>query len=126
MAAGLAASIVIDDRKEGFWNRSILAGVRTSEILVAHSIVCMFIMSLQMTSVVLACTFVKMRFEGSVFLLMAFLMLYGWGGVFFGLLAVNFFSSHMLVQAFFLCASNVTQFLSGNISINDENLAVKL
>lgn len=115
MAAGLAASVLIDDRKQGFWNRSILAGVRTSEILIAHSITCMCIMLMSMVSIVLAAATVKMRFEGSLTLLLTFLALYGWGGVFFGLFATVMFPSQMFSQSFFMCASNVATFLAGEL-----------
>jgi ABC-type multidrug transport system permease subunit len=83
---GLTIVVIMSDRKEGFWNRTILAGVTTSEILFAHIIIQSVILIFQVIEIVLIVGLViPLHNQGSYFLVIMMLALEGWSGLFLGL-----------------------------------------
>lgn len=93
----------------------MIAGVRTCEILIAHTVTGMMVMAVMMLNVVIALMTLKFTSSGSFCLLAAFLVLAGWSGIFYGLCGSALFSSHVTIQTFILFGSQFAFFLSGNL-----------
>lgn len=87
IAAGLTVAVFIHDRKQGFWNRTLLAGVQTSEMMVAHIMIHSLILMIQLIEVIVLVGLVfKTENHGSFFIVIMILALLGWAGMFFGLM----------------------------------------
>lgn len=87
IAAGLTVAIFIYDRKQGFWNRTLLAGVTTSEMMVAHIMIQSVILMIQLAEVIILVGLVfQTENHGSFLIVILILALLGWAGMFFGLL----------------------------------------
>lgn len=87
IAAGLTVAIFIYDRKQGFWNRTLLAGVTTSEMMLAHIMIQSFILMIQLAEVIILVSLVfQTENHGSFLIVILILALLGWAGMFFGLL----------------------------------------
>lgn len=87
IAAGLTVSVFIHDRKEGFWNRTLLAGVSTSEMMLAHILIHSLVLMIQLLEVVVLVGLVfGPQNRGSFVLVTAIFALLGWAGMFFGLM----------------------------------------
>lgn len=86
LAAGLTVASIIYERKEGFWNRTLLAGVSTKEMMIAHVIINVSILAVQLAEVVTLLTLVvSTDSRGSYFLVSVMIALLGCSGIFFGL-----------------------------------------
>ena len=114
MSCGLTSSIIIIDRSEGLWNRSILAGVRTKEILCALIVSSSVIISAAMALVLLALHLAEMKFHGNFLLLGTFIFFFCLGGFFFGLSTVHFCPTLQASSSLFLSCANAAIFLMGN------------
>lgn len=113
-ACGLSMVAFISDRKEGFWNRSLLAGVKTSEMIFAQSLVhfsVMFIMNIE--TIATALVLIDMENHGSVALLFTLSMLYGFSGLFFGMFISITTANLSLANAIVLGVSNIMGPISG-------------
>lgn len=87
IAAGLTVAVFIHDRKEGFWNRTLLAGVSTVEMMIAHISVHSIVILIQLLEViVLVALIFDTENHGSYFTVVLILALLGLSGMFFGLL----------------------------------------
>lgn len=87
IAAGLTVAVFIHDRKEGFWNRTLLAGVTTSEMMLAHIMIHSMILLIQLIEVVVLVSLVfEAQNNGSFLIVILILALLGAAGMFFGLL----------------------------------------
>ena len=87
MAAAVLVTVIIQDRKEGFWNRTLLAGVTASEMMVAQVSVNSFVLFLQILEVVVLVAFVFGTVSlGPYYLIVIIVTLNGFAGMFFGLL----------------------------------------
>lgn len=87
IAAGLTVAIFIYDRKQGFWNRTLLAGVTTSEMMFAHIMIQSIILLIQLIEVIVLVGLVfTTENHGSFFIVILILALLGWAGMFFGLM----------------------------------------
>ncbi|KAG4079241.1 hypothetical protein HA402_006964 [Bradysia odoriphaga] len=95
LATLVTASVFISDRKEGIWDRTLVAGISMPELLCAHILV-------QSTIVVIQCIelifYIGFIFEtpnrGDNFTVIAMLTLNGFGGMLFGLLISVVCESH--------------------------------
>ena len=116
MSCGLTSSIIIIDRSEGLWNRSILAGVRTKEILYALILSSSMIVATAMALVLVALHLAEMKFHGNCLLLGTFIFLLCLSGFFFGLSTVNFCSTLQASSSLFLSCANAAIFLMGKIT----------
>jgi ABC-type Na+ efflux pump permease subunit len=86
LSAGLTLSGIIMERKEGFWNRTLLAGVSTIEILSAHVIINVIIVIIQLVEVLVLLTFIYGTYnQESYFIVSLMLGLLGCCGILFGL-----------------------------------------
>lgn len=76
----------IYERKEGFWNRTLLAGVTTKELMIAQLIVFIIILAIQLIEVVsLLLLIFDTGNHGSYFTVALMIALLGCSGIFFGL-----------------------------------------
>ncbi|PIK48583.1 putative ABC transporter G family member 23-like isoform X2, partial [Apostichopus japonicus] len=86
LAVGLSALTFVTERKEGLLDRSWVAGVTPSEVLIAHVCTQCLIMLVQMTSVIIFIFVVfKVPLLGNVFLIVLLTALQGLCGMAFGL-----------------------------------------
>lgn len=87
IAAGLTVAVFIHDRKQGFWNRTLLAGVQTSEMMLAHIMIHSIILMIQLLEVIVLVGLVfTTENHGSFFIVVLILALLGLAGMFFGLM----------------------------------------
>lgn len=76
----------IHERKEGFWNRTLLAGVSTKELMTAHMIVFITILLIQLIEVMaLLILIFDTGSHGSYLTVSIMIALLGCSGIFFGL-----------------------------------------
>lgn len=102
IAAGLTVAIFIYDRKQGFWNRTLLAGVTTSEMMFAHIMIQSIILMIQLLEVIILVGLVfTTENHGSFFIVILILALLGWAGMFFGLMlscvCVDFMQANLVM-----------------------------
>lgn len=82
----MTVAAFIYERKEGFWNRTLLAGVSTKELFIAHLIVFVTILLIQLVEVVALLILVFDAGHHGGFITVAILIaLLGCSGIFFGL-----------------------------------------
>uniref|UniRef100_A0A1B0G096 Uncharacterized protein n=1 Tax=Glossina morsitans morsitans TaxID=37546 RepID=A0A1B0G096_GLOMM len=95
LATLMTASVFISERLDGIWDRSLVAGVSTTQMLWAHLFTQLIIMIVQSTEVIL---FVGLVFDtynrGSTILLIFLLSLNSFCGMLFGLLISVWCKSH--------------------------------
>jgi hypothetical protein len=119
LGCGFTAAVNIDDQKEGFWNRSILAGVRTTEILSALIAIAAVLMTASFISLSTALFLSDIKFNGSLLLLSIFFFLLSWCGMMLGLCFGAVCGSQSLSTSIQLCLTNILNFLIGRISCFD-------
>ncbi|XP_069695763.1 ABC transporter G family member 20-like [Periplaneta americana] len=109
----LTATIIITEKNEGVWDRSIVAGVTTTEILISHIMTQVVSMLLQVV-IVLVVTFGVFRIpcHGSYTTMAILIALQGFSGMCFGFLVsvicdnlttANYFSLGSFYPYIFLC-----------------------
>jgi hypothetical protein len=103
----------IDDRKEGFWNRSVLAGVRTAEILFALVIITTILMSVTFIGVAVGLLLTDIRLNGSLILLSLFYFLLSWCGMMLGLCLAAISRSLLFTSLASVFMGNISNFLIG-------------
>lgn len=99
LATSVASSIIISDRHEGIWNRSLTQGVKTSEILIAHIMTQTIVIIIQVT-LTLSMTFIKFDLEcrGSMITVVSLVMLIGICGMSYGFLISILCTSHTIAN----------------------------
>lgn len=81
----ITSTIIITDRLEGVWDRSIVAGVTSMEILITHFLLQMFLIFLQMIEiVVITFGFYGLEYMGSIFAIVVIVALQGLCGMSYG------------------------------------------
>lgn len=84
-AVSLTAAVFINERKQGLLDRSLVAGVRTSEILLGHLVTQFTVLVFQSSVVLLVMLLVfKITCQGSLALAMFITLLQGMCGMFYG------------------------------------------
>ncbi|EFX71377.1 ABC protein, subfamily ABCH [Daphnia pulex] len=84
-AVSLTAAVFINERKQGLLDRSLVAGVRTSEILLAHLVTQFTVLVFQSSVVLMVMLLVfKITCQGSLALAMFITLLQGLCGMFYG------------------------------------------
>lgn len=87
IAAGLTVAIFIADRKEGFWNRTLLAGVTLKELMLVHVLTHSVVLIIQLVETILLVAFVfGAENRGSNAAVIFLLMMLAYSGMFFGIL----------------------------------------
>lgn len=115
MVVGFVATGIIADRAEGMWNRTLLAGVRVSEILSAQIGLYAFLMLFYLLEVIVVASIVfKFIINGSIFLLCALLVMQMLTGIFFGIFLAVLFPKLVTVNAILFVTSSLMMILSGN------------
>lgn len=113
-AAGVAVASFVNDRKEGFWNRSLMAGVTASEMIVAQISIHSVMVLIQVLEMVLTAGYLlHFTIKGSLSLVLTILALYSWTGLFLGLFVSILSSSLMVGNAILFGFSSPMVFLSG-------------
>lgn len=112
-AAGLSVAVFIVDRKEGFWNRSILAGVRAGEMIFAQVFIHSLIVFIQVVELIVTAEILYgFTISGCMTILLTVQAL---TGLFFGIF-VSIFSPNVTVgNGVILGLSSPILFLSGKI-----------
>jgi ABC-type transport system involved in cytochrome c biogenesis permease component len=87
IAGGLTVAIFIADRKEGFWNRTLLAGVTLKELMLVHILTHSTVLILQLVETVFLIAFIfGAENKGSNIAVIFLLMMLAYSGMFFGML----------------------------------------
>lgn len=87
IAAGLTVAIFIADRKEGFWNRTLLAGVTLKEMMLVHVLTHSVVLIIQLVETIVLIFFVfGAENKGSNIAVIFLLMMLAYSGMFFGIL----------------------------------------
>lgn len=85
VTAALTVSVFVSERKEGFWNRTLLAGVSTVEMMASHIAINLAVQILQITETLfMVYTYYDPYHYGSYSLIVSLLLLVGISGLFFG------------------------------------------
>lgn len=128
IAVGLTVAIFIHDRKEGFWNRTLLAGVSTAEMMLAHTIIQSTILLIQVAEVIVLVGLVfGAESRGSFAAVIAMLALLGWSGMFFGLLLSCFVTDLMQASLVVMGISQPMMVLAGELDdfeVTDKTLTI--
>ncbi|XP_025989491.1 ABC transporter G family member 20 [Solenopsis invicta] len=92
-------SLIITDRLEGVWNRSMVQGVRTEEIVLSHILIQLVIVVIQITMMMLIFFVVwGVDYKGSIFVICFFLFLNGLCGLMFGFVISFVCNNHTLAH----------------------------
>lgn len=110
-AAGLSVAVFVVDRKEGFWNRSILAGVKPREMIFAQVLIHCLMISIQVIELMVI-TKILLEFPFSVSLTIL-LGVQAITGLFFGILVAIFSPNVTVGNASMLGLSSPILYLSG-------------
>lgn len=87
IAAGLTVAIFIADRKEGFWNRTLLAGVELKELMLVHVLTHSVVLLIQLLeTIILVFLVFGAENKGSNLAVVFLLMMLAYSGMFFGIL----------------------------------------
>ncbi|XP_011307480.1 ABC transporter G family member 20 [Fopius arisanus] len=99
LSTAVSSSVIISDRHEGIWNRSLVQGVTTPEILTAHLITQLIIIIIQV-SVTMVISFMQynLKCSGSVVTVIAMILLMGICGMCYGFLVSVLCTSHTMAN----------------------------
>lgn len=111
-ASGLSLSI-FSDRKEGFWNQTLLAGVELSEILVAYFLILSVFLVFHLVQTCL-CLFYMTSYIFNFSLIIVYLVLLGYCGIWFGLALSFYFNDLTKLNLLFTTFGQIFMTLSGN------------
>lgn len=99
LATLITSTIFITDRLEGIWDRTLVAGISTTELLIAHIITQSTVMLLQCAEIVILATFIfNTENHGDNFTVIFLLMLLGFAGMLYGLFISIFCDSHTMAN----------------------------
>lgn len=86
MGAMMTSQIIITDRKDGIWDRSVVAGITSLEIILTHFILQTAVMLVQTTEVILLIFVIYgYTYQGSVILIFIISFLSGICGMVYGM-----------------------------------------
>jgi ABC-2 type transporter len=99
LATLITSTIFITDRLEGVWDRTLVAGISTSELLLAHIITQSTVMLVQCMEIVVLSAFIFNTVnQGDNFTVIFLLMLLGFAGMLYGLFISIFCDSHTMAN----------------------------
>ncbi len=99
LATLITSTIFITDRLEGIWDRTLVAGVSTTELLIAHIITQSVVMLMQCAEIVILAAFIfNTQNNGDSFTVIFLLMLLGFSGMLYGLFISIFCDSHTMAN----------------------------
>lgn len=100
LATLVTASVFINDRTEGIWDRTLVAGITTPEMLIAHIAIQSCIVFMQCVEVMLYVGFIfGTENKGDNFTIIALLGLNGVAGLFFGMKHIYLRKSQRFLQS---------------------------
>nr|XP_050869463.1 ABC transporter G family member 20-like [Vespula vulgaris]XP_050869464.1 ABC transporter G family member 20-like [Vespula vulgaris]XP_050869465.1 ABC transporter G family member 20-like [Vespula vulgaris] len=95
----MTTAILISDRHEGVWERSIVQGVTTSEILFSHFVVELSIVIIQVLLICLiSFAYFNLDCKGSLLTVVTMIFLMGLCGLFYGFLVSVYCNSHLFAD----------------------------
>lgn len=99
LATAVSSSVIISDQQEGIWSRSLVQGVKTSEILIAHLLTQLSVILIQVT-VTLCISFLQFNLgcKGSMITVIFMIMLMGICGMCYGFLISVCCTSHTVAN----------------------------
>ncbi|XP_063988689.1 ABC transporter G family member 20-like [Diachasmimorpha longicaudata] len=99
LSTAVSSSVIISDRHEGIWNRSLVQGVTTAEILTAHLITQFMIIVIQV-SVTMIISFLQYKLEcsGSMLTVIVMILFMGVCGMCYGFLVSVLCTSHTMAN----------------------------
>lgn len=99
LATLITSTIFITDRLEGIWDRTLVAGISTTELLIAHILTQSVVMLLQCVEIViLAGVIFDTKNHGDNFTVVLLLLLLGFSGMLYGLFISIFCDSHTMAN----------------------------
>ncbi|XP_011166692.1 ABC transporter G family member 20 [Solenopsis invicta] len=99
LALTLSTTLIITDRLEGIWDRSVVQGVRTEEIILSHILIQSFIIVIQTIVILLMCFVVwGINCKGSIFVVSFLLFLNGFCGLMFGFVISVLCKNHTMAS----------------------------
>lgn len=99
LATLITSTIFITDRLEGIWDRTLVAGISTSELLLAHIITQSTVMLVQCAEIVILAAFIfETHNHGDNLTVVLLLMMLGFAGMLFGLFISIFCDSHTMAN----------------------------
>lgn len=99
LATLITSTIFITDRLEGIWDRTLVAGISTTELLLAHIITQSTVMLVQCIEIVVLATFIfNTHNHGDNFTVVLLLMMLGFSGMLYGLFISIFCDSHTMAN----------------------------
>jgi ABC-type multidrug transport system permease subunit len=102
LATLTTATIFITDRLDGIWDRTLVAGITTTELLMAHIVTQTVVMLIQCTEIVLMTTLIfDMANAGSNATVIILLLLLGFAGMLYGWLFFIFSTSRKFTKIHF-------------------------
>lgn len=99
LATLITSTIFITDRLEGIWDRTLVAGISTTELLLAHIITQSSVMFLQCIEIVILSAFIfDTQNHGDNATVIVLLMMLGFAGMLYGLFISIFCDSHTMAN----------------------------
>lgn len=99
LATLVTSTIFITDRLEGIWDRTLVAGISTTELLIAHIITQSIVMLFQCGEIVFLAGFIfDTKNHGDNFTVVLLLLLLGFSGMLYGLFISIFCDSHTMAN----------------------------
>lgn len=99
LATLITSTIFITDRLEGIWDRTLVAGISTTELLLAHIITQSTVMFLQCIEIVILSAFIfDTQNHGDNATVILLLMMLGFAGMLYGLFISIFCDSHTMAN----------------------------
>lgn len=99
LATLITSTIFISDRLEGIWDRTLVAGISTSELLLAHILTQSTVMLIQCAEIVILATFIfDTQNHGDNFTVVLLLLMLGFAGMLYGLFISIFCDSHTMAN----------------------------
>lgn len=99
LATLITSTIFITDRLEGIWDRTLVAGISTSELLLAHIITQSSVMLVQCAEIVVLSVFIfDTQNHGDNVTVVVLLMMLGFAGMLYGLFISIFCDSHTMAN----------------------------
>lgn len=117
-ATSALALSILTDRKEGFWNRTLLAGVEVSEILMSYTIVMSVFFFVQFVQLMLFLYFLAPHIQ-NVLPIVLQLVLLGYCGIWYGLFISCLFDDLIKLNLFFTSVGQISMTITGESHLHN-------
>lgn len=113
-ASSALALSILTDRKEGFWNRTLLAGVEVSEILLSYLIILSLFFLVQLLQLIMLVYFLAPNTMNILPIIFQIILL-GYCGIWHGLFLSCLFDDLVELNLFFTSMGQISMTLAGEI-----------